>query len=132
MKIKEITQKYIDDKFEVVYIRFPDDSKDLGKCPLGKVLYIFTNGDSAICPYMVFAARDRCSIYRPEQFLISNVLNVDCDINFDLEHYKLPEENIVDIKCSHKNKCSKGCLAAKVSNGLSIFDCDFELCGKKG
>ena len=130
-QIKEITQKYIDDNFEVVYIRFPDFSKELGDCPLGKVLYIFTDGNVAVCPYIVFAAQDNGSIYTPEQFFISNIFDECCDINHDLNNYKLPNENIVDITCPHKNECSKGCLAAKVSNGLSIYDCDLDLCYRK-
>lgn len=130
-QIKEITEKYIDDDFEVVYIRFPDCSKELGNCPLGKVLYVFTDGNIAICPYVVFAAQGKGSMYAPEQFFISNIFDEYCDINRDLNNYKLPDENIVNITCSHKNECSKGCLAAKVANGSSIYDCDFDLCHRK-
>lgn len=127
-QIKEITQKYIDDNFEVVYIRFPDSDKKLGNCPLGKVLYIFTDGNVAICPYLVFAAKDNSSIYKPEQFFISNIFDNHHDIDYALNHYMLPDDTIVNINCTRKDECSKGCLAAKVSNGLSINDCDFDLC----
>lgn len=128
-EIKNITQKYIDENFEVVYIRFPDASKAIGNCPLGKVLYIFTNGDVAICPYIVFASYDRISIYEPAQFILSNIFDIQCDIDAALEHFKLPDKpNSYVNRCDPT--CSTGCLAAKISHGLSIYDCDFDLCGK--
>lgn len=130
LQIKKITQKYIDDNFEIVYIRFPDPSKELGGCALGKVLYIFTDGNIAICPYVVFASRNRASLYSPEQFYISNIFDKECDIDRDLNDYKLPEE-CTNPQCFHINRCSKGCLAAKISNGSSIYGCDFELCRKR-
>lgn len=129
--IKKITNKYCCDQFEVVYIRFPDESKSIGKCPLGKILYIFTNGDIAICPYIVFAAFDRISIYKPEQFIITNIFSSQCDIDAALNSFQLPVEN-AEHHNNCNSQCSKGCYAAKISHGLSIYDCDFELCGKKG
>ena len=130
LRIKDVTQRYIDENFEVVYIRFPDSSKPIGPCPLGKVLYIFIDGSIAICPYLVFAARDRVSRYNPKEFYISNVFDENCNIEYDLANYKLPENDEIGIQCSQSQICSKGCLAAKVSNGLSIYNCDLELCNK--
>lgn len=126
--IKAITQKYCDNTFEVVYIRFPDDTKPLGKCPLGKILYIFANGDVAICPYMVFAANDRNSIYKSDQFVISNIFDSKTELNEALSNYKLPTKDISFSYCD--NECSTGCYAAKISHGLSIYDCDYDLCKK--
>lgn len=132
LEIQNLTQRYIDHNFEVVYIRFPEISKDIGGCPLGEILYIFTNGDIAICPYVVFAAYDRISLYKPDQFFIANIFDESCDINEDVEKYELPTEGLISIDCVYSGECSRGCIAAKVSSGRRVNDCDFELCNQKG
>ena len=40
-KLREATIKYCSDNFEVIYIRFPNDSKPLGGCVAGQIFYIF-------------------------------------------------------------------------------------------
>ena len=132
VEIKELTQDYSDENFEVVYIRFPDPTKPIGDCPIGKILYVFTNGDVAICPYVAFAAKDRKSIYNSEQFIVTNIFELQGKLDDELKKYRLPFEPInkkQDILC--KLKCSKGCYVAKISHGLSIYDCDYDLCGLK-
>lgn len=127
-KIREITNDLSDDKFEVVYIRFPEKGKHIGDCPLGRVLYVFVNGDVAICPYIAFASNDRDSKYKYKDFIVTNILNESCNLDKDLLKYNLPYEQTIMRKCSN-DICGKGCYAAKISNGLSINDCDYELCG---
>ena len=127
-KIKSITLNLCDDNFEIVYIRFPEKGKAISECPLGKVLYVFTNGDVAICPYMAFASNDLVSKYDYNDFIVTNLLSESCNLDMDLLKYKLPYEEKVNQKCSN-NTCKKGCYAAKISNGLYINDCDYELCG---
>lgn len=54
MFVEKQTELLATDNFQIVYIRFPNnEQKPIGKCPIGSVLYVFTNGDVAICPYMV-------------------------------------------------------------------------------
>lgn len=125
--IKEITQEFCDDKFETVYIRFPEKNKPIGQCPLGKVLYVFTNGDLVICPYIAFASDDRISKYKYRDFVVTNLFNEYCNLDADLLKYKLPFEEGDLRKCSNL-LCQKGCYAAMISNGLSINGCDYELC----
>lgn len=128
-KLRLVTEKYCSDDFEVVYIRFPNENKPLGDCVAGQIFYIFSDGDVAICPYMVFAAKSQDSRYAPEEFMLGNIFKDDFDLLKSLSIYSFPRESDdgICIQCKHK-KCSKGCMAAKISNGLHLSDADEDLC----
>ena len=127
IKIKEETKYLIDETFEIVYIRFPnEEQKKLSSCKYGEVLYVFTDGNIAICPYMVFAANSNKNQYKPDDFYIGNIFNTTDTLDVLLDKFTLPIEKVVPQKCGMS--CSRGCLAAKMANGMSIEDCDMELC----
>lgn len=128
-KLRYATEKYSSDDFEVVYIRFPNSTKLLGTCVAGQIFYLFTNGDVAICPYMVFAAKNKNSKYAPEEFIIGNIFKSNFDLHDSLSAYSFPKDSN-DGLCIHcKNEaCSKGCMAAKISKGRYLSDVDEDLC----
>lgn len=131
-ELRKATKKFDDDDMEVVYIRFPNsEKKPLGECVAGKIMYIFTNGDIAFCPYMVFAAKDFGSVYNPKEFMLGNIFMEDFDWKISLENYKFPVNyNEVCQECDNHN-CKKGCYAAKISQGRELIDADYELCPLK-
>lgn len=128
-ELKKRTIDIIDKSFDIIYIRFPNEGKQLSKCKNGKVLYVFTNGNIAICPYMVFGAYNSISKYKPDDFCIGNIFNNPEDLDKLLSLYQLPQNSGITTECI--KKCSRGCIAAKISNGLNIGDCDMELCPMK-
>src|SRR5579859_3824574 len=67
--IRAVTEHFAD-QLDLVHIRFPnDEDKPLGGCDAGKLIYVFTDGQVATCPYLVFAARTPLSRYRDTAFL---------------------------------------------------------------
>jgi radical SAM protein with 4Fe4S-binding SPASM domain len=127
-KIEKSTRYFIDDIFEVIYIRFPNKKNQLlPKCVLGDMFYVFTNGDATLCPYMVFACKTKDSLYPENQFIIGNISTNDLDINEYVKKNNL--NNIIqDDECDKTGICYGGCHAAKIMNGKKIEECDFELC----
>jgi MoaA/NifB/PqqE/SkfB family radical SAM enzyme len=126
-KIKESTRFFIDENFEVLYIRFPNTKKQLlPQCVLGNMFYVFTNGDTALCPYMVFACKNDNSPYSNNQFIIGNIISENLDIDEYLKASEL-NNNISKTKCETSG-CYGGCYAAKIMNGSKIDKCDWELC----
>lgn len=131
IELQRRTQKYNDEKFEVVYIRFPNnEKKPLSGCLIGKIYYIFTNGNLALCPYMAFACQDKNSAYAKDEFIVCNVIT---------EKNVLVEEKISNIKETIDNQleqcnkclnieCNKGCYAAKIAEGNLLQEVDKELC----
>ncbi|ATR93401.1 radical SAM protein [Porphyromonas gingivalis] len=126
-EIRKSTNRFVDDAFEVLYIRFPNrEGKPLPQCVLGDMIYIFTNGDTTLCPYMVFASKNARSPYSSDQFIIGNIISNDLDIDKYVNDSGL--NNIVlKTKCS-KEGCYGGCHAAKIMNGNKIDECDWDLC----
>ena len=122
-------EKYSDEKFEIVFIRFPNCNElPLNQCSAGKIFYIFTNGDIAFCPYMVFAAKNKSSIYNYKDFIMGNIFSCNFDWNSTIENYKfIVNFNEVCKNCSNI-KCKKGCYAAKIASGKNLLSCDEELC----
>jgi MoaA/NifB/PqqE/SkfB family radical SAM enzyme len=123
-EIKRELNKHIDarDKpeyFNIVYIRFPDDTKhEPSSCPAGSIPYMFTNGDIAICPYMAFAAQNDDNEYNYKDFIIGNMFD-EIDI----------QEKIITYKQKHKFcqcglKENAGCPAMKISKGLKFTEDD--------
>lgn len=130
-KIRNLTQKFNDDEMEMVYIRFPNSlKKPLSECVAGKIMYIFSDGDIAYCPYLVFASMDKNSIYSKEDFIIGNIFEKDFDWEEKLKNYKFPVCNDEVCKECDESICKKGCYAAKVSKGKSLSEKDEELCPK--
>lgn len=126
--LKEKTKSIISSDFEVVYIRFPNiEHKPIGRCPLGSILYVFCNGDVAICPYMVFAANGNNS-YNPRDFIMGNIFKTNMDFTTEIKKFHKNEifnYNIKQETCLH---CSRGCYAIKISQGQELSDCDFDMC----
>lgn len=132
LRLRLETQKFDDENMEMVYIRFPNYSKKpLSGCVAGKIMYIFTNGDIAYCPYMVFAARDSVSLYDEKDFIIGNIFEDNFNWEQSMKKYKFPvEDDEVCAGCDN-NKCQKGCYAARISRGDELCFCDASLCPKK-
>lgn len=128
-EIRNLTLKYSSDEMEVIYIRFPNsEKKPLSECVAGKIMYIFTNGDIAYCPYLVFASNDKNSLYSREDFVIGNIFEDNFDWEKKLKHFKMPvNKDEICIGCNEKI-CKKGCYAAKVSKGMRLSEPDVELC----
>jgi MoaA/NifB/PqqE/SkfB family radical SAM enzyme len=118
------------DRLDVVPIRFPNDSKDLDGCEAGRIFYVFTNGDAAVCPYLVFAAKNKSSKHRPDEFMACNAFRDDLAAR--LESYDYAKRlamgrNETCGACSREG-CGKGCPAAVVAAGGRVGDLDAEVC----
>ena len=131
IELREKTNRLMDDSFEMVYIRFPNNGKKLSQCKYGKVLYLFTGGDLAICPYMVFAANGE-NRYNAKDFILGNIfgneeLDLSTEIKKFIKHYLM--QNTAYKNCG---ACSKGCYAIKISNDQDLSNCDFDICPLAG
>lgn len=128
-ELRQATKKFNDNDMEMVYIRFPNsEKKPLSECVAGKVMYIFTNGDIAFCPYMVFAAKDFGSRYDAKDFILGNIFAKNFSWEKSLNNYKFPVNyNEVCLDCDNQ-KCKKGCYAAKISHGSDLTKRDCDLC----
>lgn len=127
-KIRDLTQKYNDDEMEIIYIRFPNSQKKpLSECVAGKVMYIFADGDIAYCPYLVFAANDKSSLYSKADFIVGNIFEADFDWKGNVKSYKLPVDDEVCKGCN-ESMCKRGCYAARISKGRKLSERDEELC----
>lgn len=126
--IEKSTRSFIDEKFEVLYIRFPNIKKQLlPQCILGDMFYVFTNGDTTLCPYMVFACKNENSPYPIDEFILGNIISEDIDI--DKYIIKSNLNNIIPkVECQKKGQCYGGCHAAKIMDGHKIDKCDWQLC----
>ncbi len=123
------TEKYNDSELEIVYIRFPNmEQKPLGGCAAGKIMYIFTNGDIAYCPYMVFAAQNAVSKYSSEQFVIGNIFEEGFDWETCAKNYHFPVTFGETCAGCMNTACKKGCYAARISCGNMLTDADSEIC----
>ena len=113
-------------------LRIPKENSEdnLSDCNC-EITYIFTNGDVAVCPYMVFACENEEAKYKREDFLYGNILNKDFDLLKEMNEYKLPDyiQNVNNKK--ECQGCGKGCKAIKIAHGLLINDCDIEMCKKQ-
>lgn len=128
-KLKQATQKFNDENMEMVYIRFPNiDKKPLSECVAGKIMYIFTNGDIAFCPYMVFASKNDGSLYDSNKFILGNIFEQEFDWEKSLNNYSFPVNyNDVCAGCDNK-ECKKGCYAAKISQKIDLSEKDWDIC----
>src|SRR2546429_606302 len=71
--IHGVTARFHERGLDVVHIRFPNDDKPLAGCDIGKLIYVFADGQLAVCPYIVFAARTPQSQYPDSEFLVGNI-----------------------------------------------------------
>lgn len=125
------SMKIEDDSFQTVFIRIPKENSNekLSQCDC-EITYIFTNGDVAVCPYMVFACENEEAKYKREDFLYGNILDSDFNLLKRINEYTLPNYVKNVNESSSCNGCGKGCMAIKIAHGLSIYDCDIEMCKK--
>jgi dTMP kinase len=54
--IQAVTGRFRERGIDLTHIRFPNDDKPLSGCDIGKLIYVFVDGQLAVCPYIVFAA----------------------------------------------------------------------------
>jgi radical SAM protein with 4Fe4S-binding SPASM domain len=133
--IREMTERFARRGIDVVHIRFPNDDKPLAGCDAGKLIYVFADGQTAVCPYLVFAARNPRSRYQDSDFLVGNILNGE--ISLALDEYELAARlhmgnNSTCAACGMNSLCGKGCPAAVISRGKRIGELDDEQCPVPG
>jgi radical SAM protein with 4Fe4S-binding SPASM domain len=92
---------------------------------------VFADGLTAVCPYLVFAARTPQSAYSDSDFLVGNIL--DGEIANALDRYDLARRlamgaNDTCQTCAMNGACGKGCPAAVISRGRQIGEVDSEQC----
>jgi radical SAM protein with 4Fe4S-binding SPASM domain len=117
---------------EPVFIRFPNDDQPLSGCIAGDIVYIFVNGDTAVCPYLVFATSNPGSQHTAEEFMAANLFR-DHDFATKLDaydfhdRYRVPD-NTTCSSCAINGSCGSGCPAAIVAAGGRIGDLDVDVC----
>lgn len=129
--IAEATDRFRARGIEVVRIRFPNDSKPLAGCDAGKLIYVFADGLTAVCPYLVFAARTPQSQHPDSDFLVGNIIEgevADALDGYDLAGRLRMGANPTCGGCSMNAACGKGCPAAVISRGDHVGDVDTEQC----
>jgi radical SAM protein with 4Fe4S-binding SPASM domain len=129
--IQAVTERFRTRGIDVGHIRFPNDDKPLVGCDIGKLIYVFADGQLAVCPYIVFAARTPQSRYEDREFLVGNIL--DHDIDTALDDFNFHDRYQVGSNaqcggCGMNSSCGKGCPAAIISGGGRIGDVDSEVC----
>lgn len=117
---------------EPVWIRFPNEDLPLAGCTAGDIVYVFVNGDVAVCPYLAFAAGNPGSRHHRDEFIVGNLFTDD-DFVQRIDSYRFHDRFSVGDNgdcqgCSHETQCGKGCPAAVVAAGGRIGDRDRELC----
>lgn len=130
--IADVTERFRQEGIDVVHIRFPnDDGKPLSGCDAGKLIYVFADGQTAVCPYLVFAARTPQSPYPDTDFLVGNILHEEVAQaldGYDLTGTLAMGANPTCGSCSMNSACGKGCPAALISRGQRIGEVDTEQC----
>ena len=121
--LKKATSRFIDQNFDVIYIRFPNTGKGITRCNCKSILYLFQNGDISICPYMVFGTSNFNSQYQREQFILGNIYNTNETIGDLISKYQLPISNAGNNDEIYK----KGCMAIKIAKGMNIEALDQEM-----
>lgn len=129
--IQAVTERFEGSGVDLVHIRFPNDDKPLAGCDAGKLIYVFADGATAVCPYLVFAARTPQSRYPDADFLVGNIL--EGEVAQALDAYDLAGNlrmgtNGTCASCAMESACGKGCPAALVSRGQAIGEVDSEQC----
>ncbi|WP_428963049.1 hypothetical protein [Micromonospora fluostatini] len=83
------------DDVELVPIRFPNDDRPLAGCDAGTLIYVFANDDTAVCPYLVFAARTPQSRHADREILVGNIL--DAEVTDALGRYQLHDVRLEQL-----------------------------------
>jgi radical SAM protein with 4Fe4S-binding SPASM domain len=117
---------------DIVRIRFPNDGKPLAGCEAGNIFYVFSNGEVAACPYLVFAARTPQSRHPDTKFIVGDILEHQ-DIAARLDNYRLHDRSMLSAdpvcnSCPSTGKCGRGCPAAVIAAGGCLSDRDREQC----
>ncbi len=132
-RIHDLTSPFSGAGLEIVHIRFPnDEGLPLAGCEAGNIIYVFTAGAVAVCPYLVFAARTPQSRHDPDEFIVGNIFT-DPGIGARLDSYSLrdryqPGSNPTCRSCGIAGQCGKGCPAAVIASGDRIGAIDAEVC----
>lgn len=129
--IRMVTEHFRERGLDLAYIRFPNDDKPLGGCDIGKLIYVFADGQLAVCPYIVFAARTPQSKYRDTEFLAGNILHDEVGPALDFYDFHSRYRMGANAKCqgcAQNSTCGKGCPAAIISRGGYIGEVDAEQC----
>lgn len=129
--IRELTTPFSERGLDVVHVRFPNDDLPLSGCEAGKIIYVFTNGDVSVCPYLTFAARTQPSVVQPSTFIVGNILR--SSVREALESWRLKEyppvgDAPICADCALNSACGKGCPAAVIARGGSYGDVDEDQC----
>jgi len=133
LRIHQMTDPFDGPDLDVVRIRFPNtQGKPLAGCEAGRVIYVFTPGEVAVCPYLVFAAKTPQSKHDPAEFIVGNILT-DLDIAGRLDDYNGVERlemgaNPTCRSCGIADSCGKGCPAAVIATGQRVGALDAETC----
>lgn len=131
--IRDLTSRFAKQGLDTVHIRFPNDAaQPLAGCDAGKLIYVFSDGLTAVCPYLVFAARTPQSLHSDRDFLVGNILEESVGSSLDTYDMSrlLMGTNDSCTSCVIEKECGKGCPAAVVANGGRIGDVDREQCAK--
>jgi radical SAM protein with 4Fe4S-binding SPASM domain len=129
--IRVVTEQSRGQGVELVHIRFPNDTKPLAGCDAGRLIYVFADGLTAVCPYLVFAARTPQSQYPDTEFLVGNILEdevVNALDGYNLHGKLAMGSNAKCGACSMNQSCGKGCPAAVISRGRRVGEVDDEQC----
>lgn len=132
-RIRDLTSPFSGPGLQVVHIRFPNaGSLPLAGCEAGNIVYVFTGGEVAVCPYLVFAARTPRSRHDPGEFIVGNIFT-DPAISDLLDAYHFGEryragDNPACRSCGIAGQCGKGCPAAVIAAGERIGAVDAEVC----
>jgi radical SAM protein with 4Fe4S-binding SPASM domain len=129
--IRAVTGRFRDRGLDLTHIRFPNDDKPLGGCDIGKLIYVFVDGQVAVCPYIVFAARTPQSMYEDSDFLVGSIFADDVGAaldDYDFHRRYTVGANIKCGACRMNSQCGKGCPAAIISRGGYIGEVDSEQC----
>jgi radical SAM protein with 4Fe4S-binding SPASM domain len=117
---------------EAVFIRFPNDAQPISNCIAGEVLYVFVDGSTTVCPYLVFATDNPGSRYTRSDFIVANLFDDD-DFADLVNQYNFHDRYTVGANdtcrsCRMESSCGKGCPAAVIARGGLIGDLDDEVC----
>jgi radical SAM protein with 4Fe4S-binding SPASM domain len=129
-RIRAATDRFAAE-LDLVRIRFPNVSEPLQGCEAGNIIYVFTHGEVAVCPYLIFAAKNRISKHKPEEFVAANIFTDDIATALDSYPYVrrlAMGRNSTCASCRIAGACGKGCPAAVIGQGLRIGELDAEVC----
>lgn len=116
---------------DLVRIRFPNRTETLQGCEAGTIFYVFTHGEVAVCPYLIFAAKNPISKHDPTEFIAGNIFTDDIAAALDTFPYAkrlAMGQNSTCSSCHIVQSCGKGCPAAVIGRGLRVGELDSDVC----